>query len=86
MRVGLCTSIYDNVSERSRNNYSTLKLALTSLVSISGHFDGEDISKAKDEGIMKRIKENGEGFDHPNVSYQCMPTNMCETEKSFAVS
>ena len=35
---------------------------------ISGHFDGEDISKAKDEGIMKRIKENGEGFDHPNVS------------------
>jgi hypothetical protein len=34
----------------------------------SGNFDGEDITKGKDEGIMKRIKENGEGFDHPNVS------------------
>lgn len=34
---------------------------------VSGHFDGEDITKARDEGIMKRIKENGEGFDHPNV-------------------
>jgi hypothetical protein len=33
-----------------------------------GHFDGEDITKARDEGIMKHIKENGEGFDHPNVS------------------
>ncbi len=33
-----------------------------------GNFDGEDITKSKDEGIMKRIKENGEGFDHPNVS------------------
>ena len=41
--------------------------ALSNLICISGHFDGEDISKAKDEGIMKRIKENGEGFDHPNV-------------------
>ena len=35
---------------------------------VSGNFDGEDITKSKDEGIMKRIKENGEGFDHPNVS------------------
>jgi hypothetical protein len=42
---------------------------------VSGHFDGEDISKAKDEGIMKRIKENGEGFDHPNVSSRVTTTS-----------
>ena len=44
------------------------------LIYFSGHFDGEDITKAKDEGIMKRIKENGEGFDHPNVNYFCSLT------------
>ena len=31
-------------------------------------FEGEDISKARDKGIIKRTKEAGEGFDHPNVS------------------
>jgi len=29
-------------------------------------FEGEDISKARDKGIIKRTKEAGEGFDHPN--------------------
>ena len=29
---------------------------------------GEDISKARDKGIIKRTQEAGEGFDHPNVS------------------
>jgi len=29
-------------------------------------FEGEDISKAKDKGIIKRTREAGEGFDHPN--------------------
>lgn len=29
-------------------------------------FEGEDISKAKDKGIIKRTRETGEGFDHPN--------------------
>ena len=31
-------------------------------------FEGEDISKARDKGIIKRTREAGEGFDHPNVS------------------
>ena len=31
-------------------------------------FEGEDITKSKDKGITKRIKQNGDGFDHPNVS------------------
>ena len=30
-------------------------------------FEGEDISKDKDKSIVKRIKSNGEGYDHPNV-------------------
>ena len=30
-------------------------------------FEGEDISKDKDKSIIKRIKVNGEGYDHPNV-------------------
>ena len=46
--------------------FAKIPLMLGSVV--SGNFDGEDITKSKDEGIMKRIKENGEGFDHPNVS------------------
>jgi len=29
-------------------------------------FEGEDISKAHDKGIIKRTREAGEGFDHPN--------------------
>merc|ERR1711997_139472 len=29
-------------------------------------FEGEDISKAHDKGIIKRTREPGEGFDHPN--------------------
>jgi len=29
-------------------------------------FEGEDISKARDKGIIKRTQEAGEGFDHPN--------------------
>lgn len=29
-------------------------------------FEGEDISKDKDKSIIKRIKVNGEGYDHPN--------------------
>ena len=29
--------------------------------------EGEDISKARDKGIIKRTREAGEGFDHPNV-------------------
>lgn len=29
-------------------------------------FEGEDISKDKDKSIVKRIKSNGEGYDHPN--------------------
>lgn len=29
-------------------------------------FSGEDITKDKDKGITKRIKVEGEGFDHPN--------------------
>lgn len=28
--------------------------------------EGEDISKARDKGIIKRTREAGEGFDHPN--------------------
>lgn len=31
-------------------------------------FVGDDISRAKDKGIVKRIKKAGDGFDHPNVS------------------
>ena len=34
-------------------------------------FEGEDISKARDKGIIKRTREAGEGFDHPNVSWFC---------------
>ena len=30
-------------------------------------FEGEDISKDKDKSVVKRIKSNGEGYDHPNV-------------------
>ena len=48
--------------------FAKIPLMLGSVV--SGNFDGEDITKSKDEGIMKRIKENGEGFDHPNVSWK----------------
>jgi len=29
-------------------------------------FEGEDISKERDKGIIKRTREAGEGFDHPN--------------------
>lgn len=29
-------------------------------------FEGEDISKDRDKGIIKRTQEPGEGFDHPN--------------------
>ena len=31
-------------------------------------FEGEDISKERDKSLIKRIKVNGEGYDHPNVS------------------
>lgn len=30
-------------------------------------FEGEDISKDMDGGIVKRVRKAGEGFDHPNV-------------------
>lgn len=29
-------------------------------------FEGEDISKDKDKSVVKRLREAGEGFDHPN--------------------
>ena len=32
------------------------------------NFEGEDITKEKDKGVTKRIKEKGVGFDNPNVS------------------
>ena len=32
-------------------------------------FEGEDITKDKDKGITKRIRQAGQGFDQPNVRY-----------------
>lgn len=32
-------------------------------------FEGEDISPEKDKSLVKRIKVNGEGYDHPNVKF-----------------
>ncbi len=33
-------------------------------------FEGEDITRNKDKGVIKRTLETGEGLDHPNEESQ----------------
>ena len=47
-------------------------------------FEGEDISKDKDKSIVKRIKSNGEGYDHPNVRLHIF--FFFNLKKSFGIS
>ena len=60
-------SIRKDKSKKQSLVISTIILIIIQFLLQLFEMEGEDISKARDKGIIKRTREAGEGFDHPNV-------------------